>query len=54
MPLTKVETPIGRIYLTEKMLGMLRLKNLDIPVNMPCVRFDLLVMNPKKKMKLDL
>lgn len=32
MVLTEVETLIGRIPLTEKMLGMLRLKDLDILV----------------------
>lgn len=49
MALTEVKILIGRIYLTEKMLGMVRLKNLDILVNMPCVRSDILVINPKEK-----
>lgn len=49
MELTEVETLIGRICLTEKMLGMLRSKDLDILVNMSYVQSDIL-----EKMKLDL
>lgn len=54
MPLTEVETLIRRTCLSEKMLGMLRLRIYDILVNLSGVQSSILVMSPEEKMKLDL
>ena len=54
MPLTEVETLIGRTCPAEKMLGMLRLRICDILVNLSGVQSNILVMSPEEKMKLDL
>ena len=49
MPLTEVETLIRSTRLAEKTLGIY-----DILVILVCVQFDISVMSPEEKMKLNL